>query len=258
MSLRRRITKIFKRNRNPQLLSIDNQQFDNESQHVHDANDSIHGRKSLEPVLEETVPIDSQNTDNYCQHGEEEHDLMSSRSPHFTTSSARPMNIDPNNPIVPGRNQKQFLTLSFQTHHDEDSGVGSSMYTSQTINASDLSTFQSPPESHTPYEEESLDQTQNLSGIRKRFVDFVPPTQDTHIRQSQSVLSDTAYLQSQPFIITGKRYVAPTQDMHIRQSQSGPSDTAYLQSQPFSSTDKREDSEFIILHSCMISVLTRI
>ena len=179
-------------------LSIDNQQFDNESQHVHDANDSIHGRKSLESVPEETVPTDSKYTD-YCQHGEEEQDLVSNGSPHFTTSSARPMNLnDPHNPIVPGKDQKQSSTLSFPTHH-EDSGVALSMHTSQTTSASNLSTLQSPPESQTPYQEESLDQTQNLSGIRKRFV---APTQATHIRQSQSGPSDTAYLQSQPFSST--------------------------------------------------------
>ena len=179
-------------------LSIDNQQFDNESQCVHDANDSIHGRKSLESVPEETVPTDSKYTD-YCQHGEEEQDLVSNGSPHFTTSSARPMNLnDPHNPIVPGRDQKQSLTLSFPMHH-EDSGVALSMHTSHNTSASNLSTLQSPPESQTPYQEESLDQTQNLSGIRKRIF---APTQATHIRQSQSGPSDTAYLQSQPFSST--------------------------------------------------------
>ena len=64
-------------------LSIDNQQFDNESLHVRDANDSIHGRKSLESVPEETVSTDSKYTDNYCQHGEEEQDLVSNESPTF-------------------------------------------------------------------------------------------------------------------------------------------------------------------------------
>ena len=177
-------------------LSIDNQQIDNGSQHVLDANGSIHGRKSLDSVPEET---DSKYTDDYyCETGEEAQDLESNGSPHFTTSSARPMNNDPNNPLVPGRNQKQSLTLSFSQTHHEDSGVP---HTSQTISASSLSTLQSPtaPESHTPYQEESLDQTRDLSGTGKTFV---APTQATHIRQSQLGPSDTAYLQSQPFSST--------------------------------------------------------
>ena len=177
-------------------LSIDNQQIDNGSQHVRDANGSIHGRKSLESVPEETDP---KYTDNYyCQTGEEEQDLESDGSPHFTTSSARPMNNDPNNPLVPGRDQKQSLTLSLSQKNHEDSGVP---HTSQTISPSSLSTLQSStaPESHTPYQEESFDQTRDLSGTGKIFV---APTQDTHIRQSQSGTSDTAYLQSQPFSST--------------------------------------------------------
>ena len=119
--------------------------------------------------------------------------------PHFTTSSARPTNLnDPHNPIVPGRDQKQSSTLSFPMRH-EDSGVALSRHTSQTTSSNNLSTLQSPSESQTPYQEVSLDQTQNLSAIRKRFV---APTQAIHIRQSQSGPSDTAYLQSQPFSST--------------------------------------------------------
>ena len=172
-------------------LSIDDQQIDNGSQHVHDANGSIQGGKSLNSVAEETDP---KYTDNYYyETGKEEQDLVSNGSPHFTTSFARPMNNDhPNDILVPGRNEKQSLKLTFS---QTDSGIP---HTSQTISASSLSTLQpsTAPDSHTPHQEESFDQTGDLSGTGKTFV---APTQDTHIRQSQSGPSDTAYLQSQPF-----------------------------------------------------------
>ena len=222
-------------------LSIDNQQIDNGSQHVRDANGSIHGRKSLESVPEETDP---KYTDNYYyETGKEEQDLVSNGSPHFTTSSARPMNNDPNNALVPGRDQKQSLTLSFSQTNHEDSGIP---HTSQTISPSSLSTLQSStaPESHTPYQEESFDQTRDLSGTGKTFV---APTQDTHIRQSQSGTSDTAYLQSQPFSSTH------SSDLCI---QSLKEDKGKLEVEKTS--DKMEDSEFIILHSCMIQIISYI
>ena len=170
----------------------------------------------------------------------QEQGLVSNGSPHFTTSFARPMNNDPNDQLVPGRNQKQSLTLSFSQTHHEDSGIP---HTSQTISASSLSTLQSStaPESHTPYQEESFDQTRDLSGIRKRFV---APTQATHIRQSQSGPSDTAHLQSQPFSSTH------SSDLFI---QSLKEDKGKLEVEKTS--DKREDSEFIILHSCMIQII---